>query len=152
MRRYSIRASILALAVAAVATQVGVAQPAAPRPAAPRPSSGPRNIFKPGFVGTWESADRPAPQVYIFTVHGDTLGGIACGPCDDIATLTRVTDGAIAHGDRATFYLADAGSGSPDARNHARQKVTAVLSDGVLTVTRAGRSTQLRRPTRPGAA
>lgn len=143
MRRYSL---ILALAAVA-AMQASAGTLVKPRVYQPGEGAGlPKDVFKEGFYGTWTTGDdKPLPSIYIFFVDGDKLSGVACGPCGDLNTLYEIGDGAIVNGNRATFYLIDSGTGSP-SQAHTREEVRAVVSDGVLTVTRKGMQTEFRRP------
>lgn len=136
MQKYAL---ILAAAVVAI---VNIQANAADTAATPTV----RDVFKEGFVGTWTSDDEILPTVYIFTVNGDKLGGVACSPCNDLKTIYQVADGSIVNGSRATFYLIDSGDGSPQWTKRTREEVTAVLLNGVLAVTRGGKTIQLRRP------
>ena len=41
--------------------------------------------------GTWTTGDGPAARVYVFKVIGDRFTGIVCGPCDNPASVFRLS-------------------------------------------------------------
>jgi hypothetical protein len=55
--------------------------------------------------GTWTAGDGSATRVYVFKVVEDRLTGIACGPCDDPASVFKIDDGRIVDAGHATFFI-----------------------------------------------
>jgi len=79
-----------------------------------------------GISGTWSSGTGAGEQTFVFRVQAGTFLGIVCGPCDDPATVFRVTDGRILDAQHVTFAIDRDGAG--------RDQIDATLSGTELTL------------------
>jgi hypothetical protein len=70
----------------------------------------------PGFAAeytldTWTSGTGSAARTFVFKTQGDGFVGAACGPCDDPATVVRISGGRTTSTGHVSFTIV--GGGAP---------------------------------------
>jgi hypothetical protein len=54
---------------------------------------------------TWYAGTGPGTQIWILTVHGNSITGAVCGPCDDPRSLAPIVDGRVIDATHITFFI-----------------------------------------------